>query len=134
MEFTTSKKTNTLSIKQGADNANKKKEAIPLQYVDVNVIPVGPVPLAQFGIQKSDNAKGKGQDEFNAAEGKGNAPKGQKKSSKPGGGPKGFIVLDRDPREVPPRAPHLKQGKNYVVIPCIQNSVGAPMRVPLTEP
>lgn len=100
-----------------------KNPKMPVQFVDIHVVPVGPVPLARFGYSKE-------KDESESD----NGPQSAEDAKVPSSGPKGFVVLERDPRETPPRALYLKQGNGYFEIPCHQNSIASPVRVPLTQP
>ena len=106
-----------------SDSAAKPKMAV--QYVDIHVVPVGPVPLARFGFSKGDDESKSDSSELED-------PSENKKI--PSSGPKGFVVLERDARETPPRALYLKQGNGYFELPCHQNSIASPVRVPLTQP
>jgi len=108
--------------------AEKKKE---LPYVDLYIVPVGPVPLAQFGTVKSKPpVKKKKKEEAPSTDGQNGSEDPNKEKAVPAG-PSGFVVLQRDPREYPPRVLYMKQGDSYVVLPCIQNSIGSPIRVSL---
>lgn len=112
-------------VAQSQSGSKPKGQKIPLKYVDIQIVPVGPVPLARFGYGQGDK---KSEDDA----GKKN-PADDGKKNVPDVGPKGFVVLERDERETPPRSLYLKQGNGYYVIPCHQNSIGAPVRVPLTD-
>lgn len=91
-------------------------------FVDLLVIPVGPVALAEF---ERDNGAGA------ASEG-GGTP--EKASGRPGGGGSGVRVKEQDPAEIPPRAVFLKKGENeHYRIPCFFNAVTTPVRVPVMD-
>jgi hypothetical protein len=75
-------------------------------YVDFIVVPVGPVPLAEFES--------------------GGAPEG-------GGQGSGVRVKDVDPSEVPPNAVYVKKGNTTYQIPCFLNAIGTPVRTPVAD-
>lgn len=104
----------------------KKKE---LPFVDIYIVPVGTEPLAQFGQIKS-KPKPKKKEEKPDEGATGGGKESDQERAVPTG-PKGFVVLQRDPREYPPRALYMKHGDQYVILPCAQNSIGTPIRVPL---
>ncbi len=88
-------------------------------YVDFVVVPIGPVALAEF---ESDPA---------AAAAGGANPAG---SASPDGPGSGVRVKETDPSEIPPSAIYLeKGGNNYHQLPCYLNSVGVPVRTPVTD-
>lgn len=117
---------------EGAVPSEAKKKELP--FVDLYVVPIGPVPLARFGqvkekpVQKKEKGSAPGVEGSESSDG-GKTPEGEK--AVPVAGPKGFVVLQRDAREYPPKALYLKQGDKYAVLPCPQNSIGSPIRVPL---
>jgi hypothetical protein len=75
-------------------------------FVDFIVVPVGPVPLAEFES--------------------GGAPEG-------GGQGSGVRVKDVDPSEVPPNAVYVKKGGTTYQIPCFLNAIGTPVRTPVAD-
>ncbi|NWK57129.1 hypothetical protein HW115_16020 [Verrucomicrobiaceae bacterium N1E253] len=113
----------------GEDDEERSEKRKELPYVDVFVIPVGPVPLARFGKVKSPPKPQNGKQAGDQGSSEGASPKENEKALP--SGPKGFVVLQRDASEYPPRALYLKQGDKFAVLPCAQNSIGTPVRVPL---
>ena len=75
-------------------------------FVDFIVVPVGPVPLAEFES--------------------GAVPEG-------GGQGSGVRVKEVDPTEVPPNAVYVKKGGTTYQIPCFLNAIGTPVRVPVAD-
>jgi hypothetical protein len=75
-------------------------------FVDFIVVPVGPVPLAEFES--------------------GAVPEG-------GGQGSGVRVKDVDPSEVPPNAVYVKKGNTTYQIPCFLNAIGTPVRTPVAD-
>ncbi|MCW1923735.1 hypothetical protein OKA05_14305 [Luteolibacter arcticus] len=75
-------------------------------FVDFIVVPVGPVPLAEFE--------------------KGAAPAA-------GGQGSGVQVKEVDPTEVPPNAVYVKKGNTTYQIPCFLNAIGTPVRTPVAD-
>lgn len=97
-------------------------------YVDLIVVPVGPVPLAEFEAdhQPAPPADGKKPAESSGAESSGNRG--------PGGGGSGVRVKEQNPEEIPPRAVYLAAAKgNHLQIPCYFNAVTTPVRVPVSD-
>lgn len=89
-------------------------------YVDFIVIPVGPIPLAEFVMEAQPSGAAAADD------GKG--------SVAPDGPGSGVRIKETDPREIPPDAVYLKQGDDgYLRIPCHHNSVGVPVRTPVRD-
>jgi hypothetical protein len=89
-------------------------------YVDFIVIPVGPIPLAEFVMESQPAGEA--------------TPDDGKGSVAPDGPGSGVRIKEIDPREVPPDAVYLKQGEDrYLRIPCHQNSVGVPVRTPVKD-
>jgi hypothetical protein len=87
--------------------------------VDFVVVPVGPVALAEFEQAAPPPAAP--------------AKPGADPSSPPAGQGSGVRVKEADPSEVPPNAVYLKSGDALYQIPCFQNAVGTPVRVPVTD-
>lgn len=92
-------------------------------FVDFIVVPVGPVPLAEF--ESTDKAA--------PAAPAGNA-KNAGRAPSSGGAGSGVKVKEADPSEIPPTAVFLKKGSGeYYQIPCFLNSVGVPVRTPVAD-
>ena len=93
-------------------------------YADLLVIPVGPVPLAEFTANQPPTAAG---------------PNANSNTKSPAQAParqtgSGITVKQQDPAEIPPRAIYLKRDANrYFKIPCYFNAVAIPVRIPVAD-
>jgi hypothetical protein len=89
-------------------------------FADFIVIPVGPIPLAEFVMEAQPTGA--------------TTPDDGKGSVAPDGPGSGVRIKETDPREMPPDAVYLKQGGDrYLRIPCHQNAVGVPVRTPVKD-
>ncbi|MGA0845436.1 MAG: hypothetical protein ACO3RV_02765, partial [Luteolibacter sp.] len=87
---------------------------------DLLVVPVGPVPLAEFEQDDSGSAGAADEEE-------------QSDSAIPRGG-SGVRVKEQDPAEIPPRAVYIERGRErYWRIPCYFNALSEPVRVPVKD-
>ncbi|MCU0781888.1 MAG: hypothetical protein MUF04_12405 [Akkermansiaceae bacterium] len=98
-------------------------------YADFLIVPVGPVPLAEF--ERDD----RGAAPPDAPSGNPAAPGADPAADQriPGGG-SGVRVKEQDPAEIPPRAVYLRRAKDkFWRIPCFLNAIPSPVRVPLAD-
>jgi len=100
--------------------AQEKKE----YFLNVNVVPLGPVPLAKFTTSKKSASKVKEDSEDTAKEKEGG------KSSAPTQGGQ-IIVVETPKDERPPEAIYYKLGSDYIRLSCNLNAVGKPTRLPV---
>lgn len=95
-------------------------------YVDLIVVPVGPVALAEFESDPGTPAVATN----TPAGGK---PSGNKPAPAPGGG-SGVRVKQQDPSTLPPAAVFIRHGNSKVYqVPCSLNAVGSPVRTPIAD-
>lgn len=95
-------------------------------YVDLVVVPVGAVPLAEF---EADTPSVPTVEETAKAAGK-----PEKEAASPGGGGSGIRVKQQDESELAPSSVFVKAGSNkYYQIPCSLNAVNSPVRTPVVD-
>lgn len=114
--------TQTLHATPESDTKEK-----PQPYLDIQVVPVGSMPLARFGKKKQRNDSSN--DEQSAGrtqntEAKGGGPSSPKSSS-------GLVVINQAEDERPPNRFYIKHGDSYLLVNCQQNCIGVPIRIPL---
>lgn len=98
-------------------------------YVDLIVVPIGPVALAEF---EADTPPVPATGATATTAGKPTDP--QKPQGPSGGGGSGVRVKAQDPAEIAPSAVFVKRSETeYFQIPCSQNAVGSPVRTPVKE-
>lgn len=95
-------------------------------YVDLIVVPVGPVPLAEF---EADTPSVPTEEQAKKA-----AADPSKEKAPPSGGGSGIRVKQQDPSELAPSSVFVKVGsKKYYQIPCSLNAVSSPVRTPISD-
>lgn len=98
-------------------------------YVDLVVVPVGPVVLAEFEADTPPPAA-------TTTETPKPGTPAPKKLDAPGGsgGGSGVRVKQQDPAEIAPASVFIKASSSkYYQVPCSLNAVGSPVRAPLTD-
>lgn len=93
-----------------------------LPYLDIQIIPVGSVPIARFGRTTNSNANKDGGNQENESK---VSPDKQKS---------GLTVITLPEDERPPRQLYVKRGNSYYTLNCQQNSIGTPYRIHYNTP
>lgn len=95
-------------------------------YVDLIVVPIGPVALAEFEADAPPAAPEKDAAKAGADPGNEKAP--------PAGGGSGIRVKQQNPDEIAPASVFIKLGSSkFFQIPCSQNSITSPIRTPIAD-
>lgn len=119
----------SISTAQEPDQSEgKPKKEIP--YLDVQIVPVGNVPLARFGRNK--NAKPSALP-VHIKGGPGAVETESPSENAPSSSSPQFSVIVQPDDERPPSRFYVKSGGIYLVVNCHQNSIGTPVRIPLTS-
>lgn len=103
------------SAQSGEDNW-QGRELPP--HIDLQIIPVGNVPLARFGIDPEASLEASGEEEGEQAP--------QAKT--------GISVITPPENEQAPSRYYVKQGGSYYMLSCNQNSISTPVRIPVSSP
>ncbi len=114
-----------LAVALGSLNFLKAEPLAEGAFVDIIIVPVGSVALAEF---ETDTPPA-------AAAGDAAKPGAPAKPQGPGGGGgSGIRVKQQDPSEIPPSAVFVRQSASkYFQIPCSQNAVSSPVRTPVSD-
>lgn len=108
------------SAQSGEDNW-QGRELPP--HIDLQIIPVGNVPLARFSRDAETNFGPSDEAEAEAGDDVGAAPL---KS--------GLSAITTPENEQAPRRYYVKQGGSYYMLSCNQNSISTPVRIPVSSP
>ncbi len=97
-------------------------------HVDLIVVPVGPVSLAEF---EADVQPAPAAATGTAAPA---TPADPAKPQAPAGGGSGVRVKEQDPAAIAPSALFVKRSETeYFQVPCSQNAIGSPVRTPVKD-
>lgn len=97
-------------------------------HVDLIVVPVGPVSLAEF---EADVPPASAAATGTAAPA---TPADPAKPQAPAGGGSGVRVKEQDPAAIAPSALFVKRSETeYFQVPCSQNAIGSPVRTPVKD-
>ncbi len=97
-------------------------------HVDLIVVPVGPVSLAEF---EADVPPAPAAATGTAAPA---TPADPAKPQAPAGGGSGVRVKEQDPAAIAPSALFVKRSETeYFQVPCSQNAIGSPVRTPVKD-
>ncbi len=97
-------------------------------FLNVNFVPLGPVPLARFSTSKKSAGSIEEEVESSSADA---AKNGKKESAGPPVQGGQTVVLEEPKDQKPPTAIYYKVGREYIRLNCNLNALGKPTRIPV---